>query len=343
VKTRPATTSNVTGSLFQVLVVGVLLFAVFWQISGSIDSDSNTPAPDVSRVESTAEPFMTTDDVNLRRGPGLDHEVITVVPLHAEVLVTGSSQNGFVPVDLNGTSAWVAESYVVPEGSVFGGTTEDLAVADVPEPAVAAPEPTEVPTSAPTAVPTEAVAQVVIEEAPVTVTQDVAAEVSVAEIEPEPVHDVVDAPVVASTFADTTEPDASVESAQPGERWVEVDRTKATVTLHEGEFVVAQFPALIGKDPSTDGYYATATGTFYVHMKTRELTETPFAPGVYLTDFVGFDPERSNGFHSPTRDAAGNVVQTGGTTTLGCVRLGEEDARQMFDFAFIGMRVEIHD
>lgn len=338
-KKRPAATTSATGTLFQVLVVGVLLFAVFWQISGSIKDDPVGPVADVSRVERTAKPFVTTDDVNLRRGPGLDHEVITVVPLHAEVLVTGASQNGFVPVTIDGTSAWVAESYVAPEGSVLGGTTGDMAVADIPQPTVAAPAPT-VAAPEPTAVPTAAVEvfpEVVVEEPPVTFVQNAAA----AEVaESEPVEEAASESVVASTFLEESEPATPKE---PGERWIEVDRTTATVTLLEGDVVIDEFPALIGKDPSVDGFYSTATGTFYVHMKNRELTETPFAEGVYLTDFVGFDPERSNGFHSPTRDADGNVVQTGGTETLGCVRLGEDDARQLFDFASIGMRVEIHD
>ena len=115
------------------------------------------------------------------------------------------------------------------------------------------------------------------------------------------------------------------------------------ITLYNGEIVVAQFDGLIGKDLSADGYYSTALGTFYVHVKEKALVETPFAEGVYLTDFVGFDPHRSNGFHSPVRDEFGNVVDTGGTSTLGCVRLAEDDAIFLYNFAHIGMRVVVHD
>ncbi len=155
-------------------------------------------------------------------------------------------------------------------------------------------------------------------------------------VAPEPTAVSTAAPVIAGSTQVEREP-------QPGEKWIEVDRTNRTVTLHNGEIVVATFDALIGKDLSPDGYYSTAVGTYYVHVKEKALAETPFADGVYLSDFVGFDPVRSNGFHSPTRDASGNVVVTGGTATLGCVRLSEADAAFLFDFAYIGMRVEVHD
>lgn len=350
---RSAAKSHHVGTIAQVMVVGVLLLAVVWQINGvkeETPADVDMPAP-ITVEQEPAEPYITTDDVNLRRGPGTDHEVITVVPLHAEVMVTGDGQNGFLPVEVNGASAWLAESYVVPEGSDLGGTTADVSVAVEPEPTEIAALPTEAPVvMAESSEP--GVPETVVEEGLQTgqsvtaagtdvrvppVEEPVTAEVVEAEPDPEQAM-----PVAAQTYSDTNV-EATLGLTGEGERWVDVNRTTGIVRLYEGDRVVAAFEALIGKDPSTDGYYSTATGTFRVHMKNRELTETPFAEGVYLTDFVGFDWERSNGFHSPTRDAQGDVIQTGGTATLGCVRLGEDEARLMFDFAFIGMRVEIHD
>jgi len=311
---------------------------VVWQLAGLTQPDRDetvTPATiegEQVADQHPAETFLTTDEVNLRRGPGTDHDVITVVPVHAEVLVTGESLNGFVPVQVGGTSAWLAESYLVPEGGLALETNEEttasepLVEPEVPadQPVIAAnvdaavvepvaEEPTDEPDAQPMGIPLVSAAEIHAEE-PAALT----GQTSVQPIE-----------------------DAVVE--EPGERWVDVNRTTRTVTLYEGDRIVAQFPALVGKDLSADGYYSTATGTFYVHTMTRDLAETPFAEGVYLTHFVGFDAARSNGFHSPTRDADGNVVQTGGTATLGCVRLSESDAIQMFDFAFIGMRVEVHD
>lgn len=292
---------------------------MIWQVRDSAEPASNLPGDVYAPNPSIAEAFITTDEVNLRSGPGLGHDVLAVMPLHAEVSVTGPAMSGFLPVEVNGTSAWISSDYVVPEGSVLARSSGDVPVlsAPEPEPAVSAPEPEPaVPVSDP-----EPQAEVVPTEAPV--------------VEEPPMV------VAAQTFVEPVMDEPVVE--EPGERWIEVDRATATVTLHEGDRVVARYDALIGKDPSVDGYYATAIGTFYVHVKERQLVETPFAPGVYLTDFVGFDPARSNGFHSPTRDEDGNVVNTGGTATLGCVRLGEDEARFLYDFAFIGMRVEVHD
>ncbi len=197
--------------------------------------------------------------------------------------------------------------------------------ADVLAAAVNRPEGVK-PTAAPSQIPTETPAETVVPDAPV-----VGGGIATASTDPR-------------TFTTAElEPESEVADVPAGERWVEVDRSTATVTLHEGYRTVAVFQAKIGKDPAADGYYSTAVGTFHVFSMNQELTETPFAPGVYLTDWVGFDPDRSTGFHLLVRNAGGNIVETGGTTALGCVRLGEDEARRMFDFAFIGMRVEIHD
>lgn len=312
VRRRQRPESGGLGTFLQIMLVGALLFAVIWQVRGSVDPE----AP--GRV--TVETYVTTDEVNLRSGPGLDQDVLAVLPLHTEVEITGPAKAGFLPVDVDGAAAWISSDYLVREGSVLAGTSGDVPVLEAAE----------------------------LEEAPLP--NMLVANVSAAEVdappEPEPVVD-EEPPQVTETVAQETVEDEPVDVAppveEPAERWIEVDRSTATVILHEGERIVAQYDGLIGKDPSPDGYYATAVGTFHVYVKERALAETPFAPGVFLTDFVGFDPARSNGFHSPVRDAAGQVVQTGGTATLGCVRLAEDEARFLFDFVDIGTRVEIHD
>lgn len=133
------------------------------------------------------------------------------------------------------------------------------------------------------------------------------------------------------------------DTTTAGDRWIEVDRSTATVLLREGNTIVATFQAKVGRDPSPDGYYATALGTFHVYSMSKELAETPFAEDVYLTDWVGFDPERNNGFHSPIRDASGVEQAVQSPTTMGCVRLDAGAAEAVFAFSYVGMRVEIHD
>ncbi|MGN6486092.1 MAG: L,D-transpeptidase family protein [Thermomicrobiales bacterium] len=163
---------------------------------------------------------------------------------------------------------------------------------------------------------------------------------SAGDADPEDAAAVAAIPTAASP---TEEPTAVPTSAPTGEHWIDVDRTAAVVTLFVGETPVAQFSALIGRDPSPDGFYATAVGTFHVFSMDAALSSTPFVDDVYLTDWVGFDPVRKNGFHSPVRNADGSVRVTGGTVTMGCVRLSEDDAKALYAFAEIGMRVEVHD
>jgi hypothetical protein len=139
-------------------------------------------------------------------------------------------------------------------------------------------------------------------------------------------------------------PTAPVEGGgEPEERWIDIDRGAATATLYAGDVAIASFVGRIGRDPSADGFYATAVGTYHVYSMNKGLAPTPFTEDTYLTDWVGFDPVRKNGIHSPVRDAEGNVKSWQNPTTLGCVRLEAADAVAVFDFAHIGMRVEVHD
>ena len=130
---------------------------------------------------------------------------------------------------------------------------------------------------------------------------------------------------------------------EPVEHWIDVNRTTATVTLFAGDTAIASFAGKIGRDPSSDGFYATAIGTFHVYSMNKGLAPTPFADDTWLSDWVGFDPERKNGIHSPVRDEFGNEKPWQNPATLGCVRLDAAAAVTVFEFAEIGMRVEVHD
>lgn len=128
----------------------------------------------------------------------------------------------------------------------------------------------------------------------------------------------------------------------PGpERWVDVDRSSEWVTLYEGEVVVASFWGAMGFDLSDDGFYATANGTYYVYAKDRDLSWTSWG-GVWVTDWVAFDPVRLNGFHSYSRDFRGNVIPEGANPTGGCIALDPWASDFLYDFVRLGTRVEVH-
>ena len=130
--------------------------------------------------------------------------------------------------------------------------------------------------------------------------------------------------------------------AVQAERWIDVNRTTGLVTLYEGDAVYAAYWGSLGWDRSDSGFNSTAVGTYSVYRMHQPLEYTAFA-NAYITDWVGFDPDRLNGFHSWTRDANGNVLPNGAGLTAGCVGLEPSQARALYDFAYIGMRVEVHN
>src|SRR5688500_4906064 len=60
------------------------------------------PVPTAAAVTAAT----TTDDLNLRDGPGLGFAVLLVMPVGASVTVTGDPEAGFYPVAYGGTAGW---------------------------------------------------------------------------------------------------------------------------------------------------------------------------------------------------------------------------------------------
>ncbi len=127
----------------------------------------------------------------------------------------------------------------------------------------------------------------------------------------------------------------------PAERWIDIDRSSQTVTLYEGGTPVASYWGAMGFDPSADGFFATANGTFYVYAKHEGLAWTAWGQA-FITDWVAFDPARSNGFHSFSLDWLGNVLPWGDGPSGGCVALAPWAADHVYAFADLGTRVEVH-
>lgn len=125
------------------------------------------------------------------------------------------------------------------------------------------------------------------------------------------------------------------------EHWIDVNRSTGQTRLMIGNETYASFWASLGWEQTDYGFYATAIGTYYVYGFQYELNYTPYADN-YITHWVAFDPERYNGFHSYTKNQWGEIVPNGGGRTAGCVALAPGDIDQLYDFAEMNMRVEIH-
>jgi L,D-transpeptidase catalytic domain len=148
--------------------------------------------------------------------------------------------------------------------------------------------------------------------------------------------------VTATETPSATPTETETPSATPEpEHWVDVNRSNQLVTLYEGDKPIAAFPASFGFDPSDSGYYATAIGTYYVYQMYAGLNWTDWGQA-WIRDWIGFDPERQNGFHSYSMDASGNVLPDGDGPTGGCVALAPAAADQLFAFVGVGTRVVVH-
>lgn len=129
-------------------------------------------------------------------------------------------------------------------------------------------------------------------------------------------------------------------SAGP-EEWLDVDRSSGTVRMMVGDEPIATYAASMGFDGSADGFYATAIGSYRVYEKIAGLTWSPFARA-YIKSWVGFDPSRLNGFHAYTMDGDGRQIRGGDGPTGGCIATDPEAAKELYAFASLGMRVEVH-
>jgi hypothetical protein len=99
--------------------------------------------------------------------------------------------------------------------------------------------------------------------------------------------------------------------------------------------------AAMGRDPSDDGFFATAVGTDYAYDKHGGLGWTDWA-SAWVGDWIGFDPVRLNGFHTYSMDTAGQVISGGDGPAGGCVALSPAAADRLFAFVSVGTRVKVH-
>jgi hypothetical protein len=124
-------------------------------------------------------------------------------------------------------------------------------------------------------------------------------------------------------------------------RWIDVDVTRFQVRLMDGQRVLHTIgPVGVGAQVDTGAYESTQTGLYHVYNKIGGLQyDAPYR--TYLSDWVGFDPDKANGFHSFLKDERGRVVDAStGRVSNGCIRTGA--AETIFAFAEIGMPVLVH-
>lgn len=148
-----------------------------------------------------------------------------------------------------------------------------------------------------------------------------------------------EAPAATATPA---QPLTSDGSSAPAEgRWIDVDVTNFVVRLMDGAAVTREIgPVAVGEQVDTGEYASTQTGLFQVYNKVEDLAYDP-PYDTYISHWVGFDPDKANGFHSFLKDKDGSVIDPRtGRISNGCIRTGAPDV--VFAFAEIGMPVWVH-
>ena len=145
------------------------------------------------------------------------------------------------------------------------------------------------------------------------------------------------------TATPTPTPRAAVVPPKAPEtgRWIDVDVTRFIVRLMDGKQVTKEIgPVAVGREVDTGAYESTQTGLFHVYNKTAPRTfDAPY--NTYIEWWVGFDPQKDNGFHSFLLDKEGKVVDAAtGRISNGCIRTGA--AEDVFKFAEVNMPVWVH-
>lgn len=69
-------------------------------------------------------------DVNVRRGPSRSEAVAQTVDEGTTYTVIGDAQNGYVPVDVNGETLWVADEWIDVEGEAAAAPTASASVSE---------------------------------------------------------------------------------------------------------------------------------------------------------------------------------------------------------------------
>lgn len=127
-------------------------------------------------------------------------------------------------------------------------------------------------------------------------------------------------------------------------RWIDLNLSDGITRLMDGHTVVKEMPSAwgYGTPGAADDYYSTPPDLYFIYEKRDELHyDETFATG-FFRGWVGFDPERANGFHSFILDRQEKIIDDRpGPVSHGCIRV--EDWRTLYDFAQVGMPVMIHN
>ncbi len=123
-----------------------------------------TPAPTATKapdsftgvtIKDASYTVYTTSDLNLRKGPGTDHDKYTAVVKGTELKVTGECSNGWLRIEKDGIVLYASGSYTTKEKPAATATPTPTPTKDPNATATPTPEPTATSAATPTPEPTK--------------------------------------------------------------------------------------------------------------------------------------------------------------------------------------------
>lgn len=98
-----------------------------WDACGAADIEESTGVPTLDTApEANA---TTTDDLNLRAEPGLDQEMLTIIPAGTRLVVTGAAEVGFYAVAHGDRLGWVSGEFLALDSPEATSTSDDASTA----------------------------------------------------------------------------------------------------------------------------------------------------------------------------------------------------------------------
>jgi hypothetical protein len=276
-----------------------------------------------------------SDGLRLRTGPGLDSDVLLVLPDNAEFIAAPGSHDEWVPGYVDGFSGWVSEEYLksppaLPQISLAEWKTDVWQGAALGETNVRAQPTTQA----------EIVDELVYGD-PVEV---------VAWVKGEEVYEGADlwAQIGQNRFvygrnvgrnAPVSPPPLPADAPSAG-RWIDVDLTQQVMTAYEG-----RTPVRVVETTTGMAGWETPPGYYQIHTRVANETMTSGAIGAehyYKLEDVLFTQYFSNRGHA-IHFAWWRTPETiGRPGSHGCLNLLLDDARFFWDWATIGTPIYVH-
>lgn len=132
--------------------------------------------------------------------------------------------------------------------------------------------------------------------------------------------------------------DGKTATKQPSNKQIKVDLIQQVVEAFDGSDRIYRFDCVSG-----DLDHPTDKGTFRIMRKVHPYTSHTYQVPMNYAMFFTLDGKALHQYHGPGFEILRSLKMdvSGWFGSHGCVRLQEEDARALYDWAAVGTTVEV--